>query len=590
LMPSSDRFDTLGSKLGPKIARLISEAIVATKRALGPHEHAIRVQASQDIINRAGHEVADLYRPLIAAVLADPDAKMHPHVREFLGKVVSGEHQWHALAGALGTLGQSALSQAIGNAVAPLTYHINALGPNLDLDPQTAAQAVAAGIVALADGQSSARQQGYDAGEFQTLTELAQSIPGATDLFDLRNRGIISDSDVIRWLTRGAVPPELREKILQLRFAVLPADLAALAVLRSVISQAEGERIAALSGVSASDFQIMIDDTGEPPGLEQLEEAYRRGFIDQARLHRGILQSRIRNEWIDVIDALRFSPISVADAVNGVVQNHLTAEQAASIAEQNGLEPGWVNTFIATAGEPLSRTEMEQLYNRGLVTKDDVLQALRESRLKDKYGNDAFELHVRLLEPRMLSSAVEFGAISHADAVKRAMEYGFSAADAGILVNEGSARKLQTYRQRVVSAAEGLYEQNAISDAQFRQVAISMGFDHAEADFVVSSADYRRKEKTLTSVVAAIRSKYVGHHIEQGTASSLLDAAGIPADRRDFLLKSWNIEEAANVRKLTEAQVIKAFKDKLITAEQANTRLLDMGFPQEDAILLLEGA
>lgn len=583
-------FDTLGSKLGPKLARLISQTIVSTKRALGPHEHMIRVKASQDVIDRAGREVADLYRPLISALLDDPDAQIHPDAREFLGKVVSGEHQWHSLAGALGTLGQSALSQAIGNAIAPLTYRINSLGPNLDLDPQTAAQAVTSGIVGLAEGQSTARDQGYDAGEFDTLRLLAQAIPPVSDIQDLLNRGVIDVKTARHWLQRSAIPAELIDDVLNLRIAVLPPDLAALAVLRSVISQAEGEKIAALSGVSASDFQIMIDDTGEPPGPEQLDEAYRRGFISKARLERGIRQSRIRNEWVDVIEALRFSPMSVADAVNAVVQNHLSAQAAARIAEENGLTPGAVDTLIQTAGEPLSRTEMEQLYNRGLATKEEVLQALRESRLKDKYGEKAFELHTRIIEPRTLASAVEFGSISHADAIKHAMAYGYSEADATVLVGEGSARKLFSFKNRVVTAAESLYEASGMSEQTFRDTIISLGFSKDEAGFIVKAADFRKKERQITTTVNAVRAKFIAHHLTENQASSVLDKSGLLAAQRDQLIATWKTERSAVVRNLTEAQIIRALKKNSLTLQQVDDRLIQMGYSQVDAAILIADA
>ena len=582
-------FSTLGDKLGPKLVKLISDAIIATKRGLIPHEHAVRVSATQAVIDHAGHEIADLYRPIIDKMLALDDGSLDPDVRHFLEQAKSGEHQLKAAAGLLLGPVSGAISTFLNNELAPFVYGVVGVNPRLRLDPQTSANAAAEQIVPYGDAERSAMDQGYDAGPFAAMYTLAQQYPPIADGLDMLRRGHISPAQFTLILQRSASPSQFYDAWRSMREVPLPPDLAALAVLRGAMTQQQGEKTAALSGVSAADFQIMIDDTGEPPGPEQLDEAFRRRIIDKARLERGIRQSRIRNEWIDVIEALRFVPMSVADAVNATVQNHLTAQQASVIAEENGLTPGAVDTLIQSAGEPLSRTEMEQLYNRGRVTKAEVEQALRESRLKNKYIGAAFDLHVRLLEPRMLSSAVEFGVISHADAVKRAMEYGFSAADAAILVNEGSARKLRTYRERVVSAAEGLYEVNALPDARFLSIAKAMGFDQAEADFILQSAEFRRQQKILTSVMAAIRSKYIAHHITEGQASGLLDTAGIPAAQRDAALKLWKIEAAANVRKLTPAQVVKALKLKHITAADAAERLIADGYTPEDVMLILEG-
>jgi hypothetical protein len=583
-------YDTLGSKLGPKIAKLVSDAIVATKRQLGPHEVQVRSQATWRNIDRAGHEIADLYRPIVEKIIEHGGDDIHPLLQDFFTEAASGQHQAKAIAGlAMGSV-QGALGAAISNAVAPFVYLINEHGPNLSLDQNTAASAAANGIVAYGEAQHTAAQQGYAGEIFQTLFELAQQVPTLTELYDLLNRGQMSEGEAHTWARRNGIPENVIERLLSLRINVLPPDLAALAVLRGVIPLSEGERLAARAGISADDFAIMIADTGEPPGLEQLNEAYRRHIIDKRTLEKGIKESRVRDEWIPVVEALRYVPMSVADAVNAVVQNHISTQLAAEIADENGLRPGDVDTLIQTAGEPLSRTEMEQLYNRGLVTRAQVNQALRESRLKDKYIDDAFELHRRLIEPRILSSAVEFGAVSHADAVKRAMEWGYTAEDAVILVDEGSRRKLQTYRNRIISAAEQLFEENALSAVQLKDTVKAQGYDEAEADLVVQAADYRRKEKAVTLAITAIRSKYIARHIDRNRASGLLDKAGVIADRRDFLLNMWDVEQSANVRVLTEAQLIRALKKQTLSAQQVADRLITMGYSQVDTALLIADA
>jgi hypothetical protein len=583
-------FDTLGSKLGPKLARLISQTIIATKRGMLPTEHNLRVLATQTVIDNAGREVAEHYRPLIRKILDADTGSLNPDMRMFLEDAISGEHQLKAIGGLLMGPAAGTIGTFISNELAPILYAAIRTEPWLHIDVQSAANGVAQRVLTDADGADKASSQGINNGQFESLVEMARSYPSMADGLDMLRRGDINAAAFNLILERNAVPGLFFGPWQEQKNTVLPADLAALAVLRGVVSNAEGQAIAARSGVTAADFQIMIADTGEPPGLQELLEAFRRKFISEPVLEKGIRESRVRDEWIPVIKDLRYSPISVADAVNAVVQNYLSPAEAGNIAEQNGLTPGGVDTLILTAGEPLSRTESEQLYNRGLMSKDEVIQALRESRLKNKYNNLAFELHTRLIEPRMLGSAVQYGVISHADAVKRALQWGYSQEDAAILVGEGSARKLQTYRNRVVSSAEGLFEQNAISETQLKTIAESMGFDVAEADFVVASADYRRKEHAVTAVTSAIRSKYVGHHIAKGQASALLDSAGIPADKRDYLLGLWDIERAANVTNLTEAQIVKAHKLKLLTAEEAAVRLANKGYSAPDAILLLEGA
>src|SRR5260221_2206721 len=356
-------FSTLGDKLGPKIAQLVSQSVVATRRALGPHEVRVRRQATQDVIDQAGREVAEHYRPLIRKILDADHVQIDEDVRLLLADSISGEHQLKAIGGLLLGPAGGTIGTFISNLLAPVLYTAIRSAPQLHVDTQTAAQGGAQRGFSDADGADKASGNGIDNGQVAELVVIGLAYPSIADALDLLRRGKISHNQFNLCLEPNAVPPQFIGPLGDTREVPLPADLAALAVLRSVITKAEGEKIAALTGVSKADFAIMIEDTGEPPGLEQLEEAYRRNIIDKARLHRGILQSRIRNEWIDVIDALRFAPMSVADAVNAVVQNHLPASAAAAIAEGNGLQPGASDTLIQSACSSLSPTQPEHPRN-----------------------------------------------------------------------------------------------------------------------------------------------------------------------------------------------------------------------------------
>ena len=104
---------------------------------------------------------------------------------------------------------------------------------------------------------------------------------------------------------------------------------------------------------------------------------------------------------------------------------------------------------------------------------------------------------------------------------------------------------------------------------------------------MLKTADFKREQRTFNTAVGVVRSKLVGHHIDRGTASAMLDGMGVVATQRDFFLGFWELEAAANVRSLTEAQIAKAVKDQIITADDAAERLIRMGYSADDATLLL---
>lgn len=582
--------NTFGNKLLPKIVKAVSEAVITTKRSLMPTEHHWKVKATQDVIDKAGREIADLYRPLVDIMLEAGGDDLSPAVRAYLEDAKSGEHQVKAAAGLLLGGGASAISTFLSNELAPFVYSAVASNPHLRLDPATAAQLAAEGVVTVDTVFNEASAQGIDNNRAGALLEGAYNYPALADAAEMRRRNLISDADYSLILERNGIPARFTAPQKALDANLLSLADAALAYLRSDITLQEAQKIASDNGFTNDQLNIFIGNTGEPPGLQQLVEARRRGFIDAATLVRGIKQSRVRDEWIATIEKLAFEPMSVADAVNAFVQDHIDQPTLTSIANENGLEPGQVDILAQTAGEPLSRTEATELVNRGLMTDAEFAQDLRESRLKNKYIPFALELRRRLIEPRMLSTATELGVADNAYVIQVAKDYGYDDKDAQIIASEGSLRKLQTYRDRVLSAMQALVEDNILDISKAESTAKGLGYTDAEIKYISSATQFHQQAKLLVQGVSVVRSKYIGRHITKNAASGSLDALGIPAAQRDTLIKTWQIEHDANVRTLTEAQIAKAVKLQLITPQEGLTRLVNLGYVAGDAALLLEGA
>lgn len=579
-----------GAKLGVRIATVVSNAMVATHQKLLHTKHKLAMVVFSDISDVISEEVHETLGPILRHLHDETpdDAKS-----KGLVKFMATQHgQFQALAGtAAGATGLfSSIAQIVNNELSPSVRGALSSNPHLLPDPGTIAELAARGLTQQNDAMQSIAEQGINTGWGNALIELNRQYPDSGTMIELLRRGKLGRDTFIEWSLRNGIPGTVADTLLALVPVPLsPAD-AALALLRGNMSQAAAVAAAADWGVTAEDFNIMVGNTGEPLGLEQLLEAKRRGFIDTERLVKGILQSRTRNEWVDVAEKLAFAPMSTADAVEAVVQNQMDAAQGEAIASQNGLEPDTFGTLVNTAGSPLSRTEMEQLYNRGLVTKDQVEQASRESRLKNKYNELAFDLHTRLIEPRELGDAVIYGSITHAQAVAKAMESGFSKEDAEVIVSGAVNRKLETQRMAVVRAVETMYENNAVSQETATGIVSKMGFEASEAAFIFQAAEFKRQEKLVAAGMAAVRGKYIAHHIDKNAASALLDAIGIPHQQRDSVLQIWQIEHDANVRTLTPAQVVKGVQGQALTEQDGLDRLMAMGFNKLDAELLISGA
>ena len=579
--------DNLGDKLGPRLVQLVAQATVATRRGLAPHEAAVGQAAAQGIIDRMGREIAALYGPLIEAALANED--LHPLAADILARAGSGKHQWQAVAGfAFGASGvPGALATIMSNYLAPVVHQLVAADPQMSMDPASAARSVAIGTTGEANGLLALRQAGFDTAIGQTYITLAQAWPSIGVTLDMANRGLITEAEARTYLKRAALPDHTIDAVLNTRHALIsPAD-AALAVLRGNITTAEGEHLAALAGVSVADFRILTLNTGEPPAAQELNEALRRGFITPAEYDKGIRESRIRNEWIPTMLKLRYAPMSTADAINAAVQGHLTIPAARAKTEQNGLEPSDFDAMYQTAGEPLSRTEIEQLYNRGLVDLATVHTALRESHLKDKYIPDATALHVRLAPERSIVMMLQHNAITKPEAAHMLAELGYAPNVAAAFIAQGVNSRVAGSHSITVAEVNKLYADKLVAPAHAREMLTHLGFDTADIDTLFALWDYQAGAALTRQAVAAVRAKYVPGLIDQPAAIARLDAIGVPAEGRDHYLRTWDIERGLVIRTLTEAQVIAAYRARLLPPEEIHARLERLGYNADDANLLM---
>lgn len=585
---ATDHPARLGARLGPRLATILSDTLTEHLQRSGPHRAKLAAEGANEFFRGVGAEKRQNYSPLLDMFVGRDGVPAE--LDRALRFMAHGEGEASEIVSMLATAQgvSTPISAAIANWLAPTNQFYIAQSPHAVLSPGDAAQATRAGLAPFEWAESEAAKGGFDAYRFGLLSELAIQWPGLGELLELWRRKAISEADVKAALQRSGLDgayvnllPNLKRVYLQ------PAD-GALMALRGIIDTEKGHEIAAHSGLDAADFDLLVEATGEPPGLMQLLEAFRRGFIDDARLEKGVRQSRVRDEWIDVVKKLRFTPASTADAVSALVQNHLDHGRAKQVAEQNGLDPADFDWLVEVNGNPPSPTQLYDLLNRHVIGEAEVKQGLREGRLKDKYIDSVVHLRRRILPERQVMQLVTRGAINTAGALRMLEEYGYDAHDADAIAYAGI--HAQTQRERPLTAGEitKALTEGLIADHEARVLLEGLGYHAASVELLLRSAALHQEIAYRRQAVAQIRSAYVARHIAIGTASSDLDRLGVDAAQRDYLLSLWEVDQAAHTKSLTEAQIIKANTLGLLTDDAAEQRLQALGYDLFDTRILLD--
>lgn len=577
----------LGGKIGPRIAQLMSRAMSDQMVRSAHTRSKIGAEAANEFFRQVSREKKAHLAPLLR--LYQGQEGVPPELAKLLAFLSEGTGELSELIGIMGTAQalSTPMSAAIANWLAPTNQYYISQAPHSLLPAGEAAQAYVMGLAEEGWTEAEAAKQGIDTYRFGVMRRLAEQMPDLASVIELWRRGEIAEQDVVSIFDRMGFVPGWAPRLMQLkRVLITPAD-AALMALRGIISEDEGRNIAERNGMDHGDFDRLVLATGEPPGVMELLEAYRRGFIDQSRLERGVRQSRIRNEWMDVVEKLRFEPADTSSALRGVVQGHLSDAEGKQIAQWNGLRPEDWDWLVQTEGNPPGLMELASLWNRGVIDQDTFDQGARESHLKDKYIPALRALRHRLPAERLIITLVQHGAMTPELALAELAKLGYEPEVAKAIVEGGLNQQSAHDKQLARSDIAELYHAHAITTQKAREMLGHLGYHEANADLVLAIVDLKREHELQTKAADGIQSAYVARHITEQEASADLDKLGIPATQRDYMLALWTIERSSHHRTLTEAQVIKANTLGLLDDHDAEQRLVDMGYMLDDARILL---
>jgi hypothetical protein len=513
-----------------------------------------------------------------------------PELEKALEFIAHGQGELAEVLNSLGIGGaiSGSILSGISNYLAPINQRLIATDPNSLLDAATLASLVQRGWIGEEEAHAEAQRGGMNDNRFRLLHRLAENYPSLGETLELWRRGLISEGDAAEYLERNAVSGEQISLLLNLKREHIGVPDAALAVLRGHLTEAEGEAIAAFSGVTPEDFKTIIYNTGEPPGLMQMLEGLRRGFISDSELQKGIRQSRVRDEWIPLVEKLRFSPASPADAVNAVVQGHLPEDTAKQIAEWGGLRPEDFGWLVENAGNPMSNMQAIELWNRGVISQQRVEEAIREGRTKDKYIPNMLNLRVKIPPPFEVVKMVSTGGVSPSRGAELLHHSGYESDVVTGLVHAATSEQATKAKALAQSQVEELYEELAISEAEALQHLRVLGVSEANGRLILKVADLKRERKLNDAAMTPIKTQYTARHIDEVEASTYLDKLGVPSGQRDLYLSLWTIERASKREVLTPAQVVSANRLGLIPDAAAEQRLVDHGYSLEDARILLD--
>lgn len=431
----------------------------------------------------------------------------------------------------------------------------------------------------------------------------------AADLGKLFGKGSVIEQ-ILVWQILGQVlaavmAPELQllqntvNELIQ-EVPINPATLADM-VVRSVLSEAQAAHEARKSGIAPSDFDLLVRNTGEPPGLEFLLQAWRRGFIPplgrdpfDTSVEQGVAESRIKDKWFPVIEKMAHVPVPAADAVDAVVKGQIDYAQGEEIANASGFDADAFRILFNTRGNPPSPLELAEFLRRGFIplegTGPDALsfqQGIYEGASKNKW----WQLFSRLAEyippPRTVTAMVREGALTDQEALSLFKEAGLSQPLAEAYLHAAHHQKLQADKLLAKGDVEQLYRDQVISGDDAQKMLEALNYTAQESAFLLRLQDIKRAVTAINQAIGRVHTLYVNHKIDKAQAVAALGSLHVPSTQQDQLLASWDVERSANVKVLTSAEIAQAFHYQILDQPAAQAELEGIGYTPLDAWIIL---
>ena len=445
--------------------------------------------------------------------------------------------------------------------------------PDRALDPAAAAEVAAENYDSYGNMETEASYNGFDAARFQHLYDVTVTAPGMGELIAMLRRSDEVGIDFAHGLRKAKLEPQWDAALRNLADQRLAATDIAYMIVRGVLPD-EG-----LLGLS---LPSSADNLKLPPqhSLSPITEAARTGW-DANRLAMMVARS-----------GLAMAPVMAAQAR---FRKILTQNDYLLTIARGDLFPAYADPVLEVSRQIPTAGEAVQYQLRGFTDAAGRHALTQLHGMTDAHSDVLYDIAGRAPSDRQVYIGLARGAkypATYAD-VPSPFREAIQRSD----IRPEFADIVYQNRYSLPSAfvVRSLLTDGAIDQARGQTILEHEGWPPDLAALVAQHYAAKAGGTGDTHVAKAqnqlwttTHRSYVGEMIDNPTATSALTAAGVASGSVPQVLTLWGHERTLTRKQLTPTQVKKAYGEGIYTQAQALQLLLDRGYDQADATVLLE--
>ena len=308
----------------------------------------------------------------------------------------------------------------------------------------------------------------------------------------------------------------------------------------------------------------------------------------------------------------------------------------------------WINPSIGQLAEMVQRLRPGRVDPAVQFTSADFLRVLAEQDIAPYFRERLRQISYRTLPIRQLTQLVISRQITEAELAERWQDIGYKPDDAKLLAkaltvqgNRQRATQQRQYTPAVVAklwparqitrqeaidalSSQGLspgdvdtllevsdrlwqvaqYEKHTLSSlkayaslavkaygdgvvaqADAVQALVNAGFPQQAAEIEIGTESLRRRVQKIDDAKAAIKKAFLRGEVNADQASTALQLAGVLADAAADYVQRWSLLLTVPRKAATRGQILKWAKEGIISAANAEARLLNLGYSPDTIAL-----
>jgi len=380
---------------------------------------------------------------------------------------------------------------------------------------------------------------------------------------------------------------------------------AMLLVQGGLVQGADNETI--IESISKGDIhplyaQTYMDAVLTKPASQDIVAYQLRKDPNLSTLDMELRKIGIHPNYAQIYKELAYQIPPVADIITMAVREAFTPDIAAKFGQyqdypaeleqwgvKKGLSKEWTQRYWAAHWALPSPQQGFEMLHRGVIDYTELDMLLRAQDVMPFWRDKLIQIAYRRLTRVDIRRMYKQGVLSESDVLESYLEHGYNEENAARMTEFTIKQTLATLSKFTSGDIIKAYSDRMIDRGTAIGLLGDIGVRAEDANYIVSTAEYKRLWAFTNDQIAGIRNLYKKRMYDENDTRDKLARLNLPADQINVLMQQWHYEKVEELDATwTTAQTLKFLKRKLITPDRARRELYLNGYDDEHINLYLQ--